>query len=335
MKFEYTEPQDELEKMFGGFYCINAYGKIGVGDCDRFLHFLENASPPPRCPVYINSDGGSVADAIRMGMLIRGAWFSTNVGSYILSKKEQGDAITPRTMLPGNCMSAATLMYLGGRLRYLDKEAKFGVHQFSYSKPSVSDASKSQLLSAEIARYLSVMEIDARFLELSAATPSSDIKLLDHQELRDLGVVTDGETKPIWTTESRNNMLYVRGERDGIYGHHKVMLSYSKSAGFLFWAVIEAQGREDELTSFGLVEIVINGEDYRVDISERCAREVFGIYVNIISQITPDEAKLIAYSDSFGVHVRFSQDAELHLGIAAVSTESGADQLITLFETVS
>ena len=233
--------------MFGGFHCINAYGKIERGDSDRFLQFLEKASPPPRCPIYINSEGGSVSDAIQIGMLIRGAWFSTFVGSYILSKKEHGDIITPRTQLPGSCMSAATLMYLGGRLRYLDEKAKFGVHQFSYSRPSAMDLSKSQVLSAEIAHYLTVMEIDIKFLELSAATPSSDIKLLDHQKLRDIGVVTDGQTKTVWATESRNNMLYVRGERDGIYGHHKVILSFSKSAGFLFWAVIEAQGREDDL----------------------------------------------------------------------------------------
>lgn len=129
-------------------------------------------------------------------------------------------------------------------------------------------------------------------------------------------------------------MLYVRGERDSLYGHHKVMLGFNRDIGFLFWAVIEAQGRESELMEFAFVDIIINGEEMKIDISDRCSREPVGIYVNVIASISPAEARVVAQSKSFGVHIRMSREAGIHLGIAAMSTEGGEDQLQTLLENV-
>lgn len=126
-------------------------------------------------------------------------------------------------------------------------------------------------------------------------------------------------------------MMYVRGERDSLYGHHKVMLCFVKATGFMFWAVIESQGREHELNAFGLVEIVVNDEEYKIDISQRCVRQVHGIYTNVLAQITEDEARTIAFSEGFGVQIRLSNDSPMFLGIAPVSTESGKEQLQTFF----
>ena len=189
-------------------------------------------------------------------------------------------------------------------------------------------------MSAKIASYVSDMGILPAFLELSSAVPSSEIKLVEEAQLRDLKVITGGVTDVSWAMQARGHMLYVRGERDSIWGHHKVMLGYVKGHGFQFWAVIEAQGREDQLNNFGLVEIVVNGEEIKIDISERCQRATFGIYVNVISEITQAEAKLIAYSDSFGVQVRFSTEADMFLGISAMSTDGGKETLETFYNAL-
>ncbi len=197
------------------------------------------------------------------------------------------------------------------------------------------DVNLSQKLSAKIARYLADLEITADFLGLSSSTLSNELELVDPAQLRELKIVTDGVTGTEWTTHSRNHMMYVRGERQTIYGHQKVMLAYIKSLGFHFWAVIESQGREEELTTMGLVEITLNGEDVRIDISDRCVREVFGNYVNILSALTLEEARTISCSDSFGVQVRFSNDADMFLGIDGLPTRDGMEQLSTFFDILS
>jgi len=333
MDFHFTEPQTDVERIFGGFYCINAIGRIEAGDDVRFSEFLIRTMPPPRLTVYIDSVGGDVEAAIGIGRLIRDHWFSTSVGSCVLDH-DQGDShILPRRHINGTCASAATLVYLGGRLRYRLSGSKFGVHQFSFKNPSPDDVARSQVLSARIASYVHDMGVSTGFLELSSATASTEIDTVDEEKLRALKVITDGETEVEWSVHARNQVMYIRGERDSLYGHHKVMLCYAKGSGFMFWAVIESQGREDELTKFGLVEIVVNGEDIRIDISKRCERQVNGIYTNVLARLTEDEARTIAFSESFGVQIRFSGEAPMFLGISAVSTEGGSEKLQTFFNT--
>ncbi len=331
MEFYFTEPQTDAERLFGGFYCINLFGRIEAGDDIRFREFLIRTMPPPRLTVYIDSVGGDVEAALGIGRLIRDHWFSTSVGSYVLAHDQDSFHILRRKHITGTCASAATLVYLGGRLRYLPNGSTFGVHQFSFRNPSPDDVGRSQVLSARIASYVHDMGVSTGFLELSSATSSTEIDTVDDEKLRSLKVITDGVTEAEWTIQARNHMMYVRGERDSLYGHHKVMLCYVKEAGFMFWAVIECQGREHELMSFGLVEVVVNGEDIRIDISQRCERQVFGIYTNVLARITEEEARKIAFSESFGVQIRFGNEAPMFLGISAVSTKGGTEKLQTFF----
>ena len=334
MQFEYTSPQTELERLIGGHHCINAFGSIEPEDDRKFVDFLERTKAPPRTTVYINSSGGDVEAAIGIGRAIRENWFSTSIGMHHLSGGHLDTFIIPRMRKPGKCLSAATLVFLGGRLRYLPDDGEFGVHQFSFRNPAPEHVGRSQILSAKIARYLSDMGLGADFLELSSSVPSSSLRPVDRQKLVDLRVVTGDQTEVTWTTQARGKMLYVRGERDSLYGHHKVMLCYSKNPGFIFWSVIEAQGREETLTQMGLVELIVDGDDAVFDISDRCSRFTYGMYVHVIANISDAEAKIIAYSRSFGVRIRFSSNAPLFLGVDAMSTEGGQEMLETFYEVL-
>ncbi len=335
MQFEFTDPQTEFERLIGGHYSINAFGPIEVGDADKFRDFLVRSGPPPRTTVYINSNGGDVEEAIAIGRLVRDAWFSTSIGVCALAPEGPNELIAHREWLPGRCMSAATLIFLGGRLRYFPDKSEFGVHQFSFRNPSPDNISRSQILSAKIGRYIADMGVSADFLEYSSSTQSTGIRLIDETGLIQMAVVTGGETDVKWTVQARAKMIYVRGERDSLYGHHKVILGHVKAMGFHFMAVIEAQGRESELTTFGLVEIVLNDEEDRIDISDRCQREVNGIYVNVIARISAGEARQIAYSNSFGIQIRASGEAPMFLGIAPMNTNGGTDELNTFFDAFS
>lgn len=333
MNFEYTPPQTPIEIAFGGHRCVNAFGSIDPNDDERLLEFLGKANVPPRTDVYIHSGGGHVETAINMGRILRDSWLSTHVGQYLLD-----DALQPadspmkqRRFIDGHCMSAATLFYLGGRLRFLSPGSQFGVHQFSFRDPVPGIVGRSQILSSKIARYISEMGIPPEFLELSASTESTSVDLVDHEKLRRLSVVTDGETSVEWSVQSRGNTLYVRGERDSFYGHHKVCLGFA-APNFYLHSIIESQGREEQLVSaFPLVELSIGMTgDRAIDISERCIRVVEGVYTNVITSLTTSEAIELAESDGFGLRIRAAADAPLFLGIAPMATK-GAEDLIRSF----
>lgn len=133
MQFIYTNEQTELEKVFGGFRHLNAFGPIVKGDADKLLKLIEALDIPRRTTVYINSTGGDVEESIKLGCVIRVHEFETSIGSYILEPQTNCDnLIVPRNLQPGKCLSAATLMFAGGRLRHFPKDATFGVHRFAY-----------------------------------------------------------------------------------------------------------------------------------------------------------------------------------------------------------
>ncbi|MER9801048.1 hypothetical protein NKJ36_28750 [Mesorhizobium sp. M0142] len=333
MNFEYTPPQTPMEIAFGGHRCVNAFGPINPNDDERLLEFLRSSDVPPRTDVYINSGGGHVEAAMSMGRILRDSWLSTHVGQYLLDDTAQlvESPVKQRRFIDGSCMSAATLFYLGGRLRFLSPGSQFGVHQFSFRNPVPAIVGRSQILSSKIARYISDMGIPPEFLELSALTESTSVDLVDHENLRKLSVVTDGETSVEWSVQSRGNTLYVRGERDSFYGHHKVCLGFA-APNFYLHTIIESQGRQEQLVSaFPLVELSIGMTgDRAIDLSDRCIRVAEGIYTNVISTLTTSEAIELAESDGFGLRIRAASDAPLFLGIAPMATK-GAEDLIRSF----
>lgn len=331
MQFEYTDPQTEFESLIGGFHSINAFGSIESGDDIRFQKFLESVSPPSRTMVYIDSSGGDVIAAIGIGRTIRDFWLHTGIGRYVLDESESSAPIVKRKLISGRCMSAATLMFIGGKHRHYASDSQFGVHQFSFRNPSPDDIALSQKLSAIISIFVFDMGIDPRFLELSASVESARIKQLRQDELEELNVVTGGRTGITWSVHAIAGAMYVRGERDSVFGHHKIMLCYQRESGFFIYAVIESQGRETELTTFPLVEIDLNNESYRIDISDRAARISVGMYINVFARLSKEEARIIAFSENFGLQIRASQDAHVFLGIGAMSTEGGKEQLSTIW----
>lgn len=329
MNFEYTPPQTDLEKAFGGHHCINLFGPIQAGDDERFLEFIAACGAPPRADLYIDSIGGDVDAAINIGRIVRDNWFSTHVGSYFIDRKLQyiDEFLVPRKFIDGVCMSAATLLYIGGRLRYLSKGARFGVHQFSFRNPNPDLVGKSQILSSRIARYIADMGIGPDFLEISASVEAKSIRFIEHDKMRSMSIVTDGETPVVWSVEARNRTIYIKGERDSLYGHHKILLTFARP-DFLLHGFIESQGREEHLTNFPLVEIVIcESEEKIIDVSERCIRFIYGAYTNIIVKIEKNEASELVNAVSFGLRVRGGPDAPMFLGIAPMPTKAGEDML--------
>lgn len=335
LQFEYTGEQTELERIFGGYHHINVFGSIIKGDADRLLRLINNAGVPPYTTVYINSAGGDVEEGIKLGCVIRAFDMDTSIGMYTLSSKCDDDPIAYRIFNAGRCFSAATLMYAGGRLRHYPEGTKFGVHRFAYRNPLLEDIERSQELSAGIAKFLEKMGVSLEFLNLSASTASNQLHELNEKQLRKFRMVTGGMTEVTWGTEMQDNILYVRGTRNSIYGLHKVGLAYESGSGFKFFAIIEAQGRQKELCGFGIVEIVLNVESCRIDISQRCSRQENNIDVILASKITNAEARQIAYSNSFGVQIRFSKEAEVFLGVSAMDTSGGLKSLRSLYEVMT
>jgi hypothetical protein len=127
--------------------------------------------------VVLNSPGGSVADALAMGRLIRERKFATEVeaGKY--------------------CVSSCPLVFAGGVERRAGDRAEIGVHQVAAihsaaNGPSRDEMSVAQNISARCQRYLGDMGVSLQVWVHAMETPHDRLFMFKPDELKSLNMVT-------------------------------------------------------------------------------------------------------------------------------------------------
>jgi hypothetical protein len=127
--------------------------------------------------VVLNSPGGSVADALTMGRLIRERKFATEVeaGKY--------------------CASSCPLVFAGGVERRAGDKATIGVHQVAAissaaNGPPRDEMSVAQNISARCQRYLSDMGVSLQVWVHAMETPHDKLFVFKPDELKSLNMVT-------------------------------------------------------------------------------------------------------------------------------------------------
>ena len=127
--------------------------------------------------VALNSPGGSVADALTMGRLIRERKFATEVeaGKY--------------------CASSCPLVFAGGLERRAGDRATIGVHQVAAIRsaangPPRDEMSVAQNISARCQRYLAEMGVSLQVWVHAMETPHDKLFVFKPDELKSLNLVT-------------------------------------------------------------------------------------------------------------------------------------------------
>jgi hypothetical protein len=127
--------------------------------------------------VVLNSPGGSVADALAMGRLIREKKFATEVeaGKY--------------------CASSCPLVFAGGTERRAGDKAVIGVHQVAAittasNAPPRDEMRVAQNISARCQRYLGDMGINLQVWVHAMETPHDRLFVFTPDEMKSLNLVT-------------------------------------------------------------------------------------------------------------------------------------------------
>jgi hypothetical protein len=162
-------------ELVGGGRLI-ANGTITPGISQKFAAEAERHGEYIKT-VVLNSLGGSVADAIAIGRLIREKKFATEVeaGKY--------------------CVSSCPLVFAGGIDRRAGEKAEIGVHQVAAMRSGVNgpprdEMSVAQDISARCQRYLGDMGINLQVWVHAMETPHDKLFVFKRDELKSLNMVT-------------------------------------------------------------------------------------------------------------------------------------------------
>tara|TARA_R110002126_G_scaffold40226_6_gene118617 strand:+ start:245145 stop:246053 length:909 start_codon:yes stop_codon:yes gene_type:complete len=166
-------------------------GTIAPGDADRIIRQMEAAADPETpiegtpegtpapvpTRVLLNSPGGSVGDALRLGRHLRQSGLDTALRASDV------------------CLSACPYLLAAGTRRMAEPGARIGVHQHYFGEntllpafTAVSDVQRGQGL---VMQYLDDMGVDTMIMTHALVTPPDEIYLLEPEELEDYGLLTE------------------------------------------------------------------------------------------------------------------------------------------------
>jgi hypothetical protein len=179
-----------------GGEAIIVTGDLVAGDGARFR---SEASKYDDAFVLLESDGGSLIDALDIGETIRLKGYSTAV------------------INGSSCNSACALIWLAGTPRMLSRSGKIGFHA-AYTDKSGS-AQESGVANAMVGRYLTLLNLPEKAIIFATSSPPSslswltasnyvstgiDLKIIDdfdflHNENRQASPIASAKSKPmVW-----------------------------------------------------------------------------------------------------------------------------------------
>lgn len=150
----------------GGTFAMDGY--IEKGDYDKFLNTLQKWEHPPTI-FWINSSGGSVSEAMKIGNFVRNSFITLWTGD--------------------KCYSSCFLIYAAAFSRKATGEV--GIHRVyfepkEYGKLDVLEARKAyKLLEKETIKYLERIDVPNFIVEEMFKTSSSELKIYTSEQAND------------------------------------------------------------------------------------------------------------------------------------------------------
>jgi hypothetical protein len=152
-------------------------GDIAQGDADAVEALIGTANANGRLisAVRLDSSGGSLAEAVRLGDLIRRAKLPTVVAAG------------------SHCVSACFLVFAAGIEKFAHRDARIGVH--GASDAFGRETARTEAATIAMARIASTFGVPPSIIGRMVITPAQDIAWLNNEDLRGMGTIITGRTE--------------------------------------------------------------------------------------------------------------------------------------------
>ena len=319
-KITVIEPSSDCPTyVCGTAFSIYIDGEIGIDDGKRLEALIEQKRIPIYSNVHFNSPGGALYGGLDLARVIRKYGFNTSVTKLLTSQESSSDGAI--------CMSACSLAYLGGISRYFSDEALFGVHRFYSDLPAEDAEQTAQIASAEIIRLLMELDIKTEFFVEMTKAGSQDMRFLDQKQMEQLGIANNGIGPTTWEVKapdpiSSSSFLYLKGERNTVFGINKIIFLCSPSdRSMVAHVIFDPQGRTDEALMMNAISIQIDGSHYPFTEFLLDEKKIVNDWLNASFRIPQDYWAAIQAANTIGFMFQFAYEAPVFLGISEMSLD--------------
>src|SRR5262249_24857476 len=183
---------------------IAGEGQFDEGAAQRFREFL-GLSPKRDLPIFFNSDGGLLSQAVQIGLLLRENRMTAGVARTVPQGCQLGSPLNDacRRLMQSKrehkarlyfggarCGSACVYAIVGASTRHVDPGAKLGIN--SGVGPEVDKAENF------LRRYVVGTGVDPALVDAAAEVPSRSFPGLSRGEMERFGIETRGVHETPW-----------------------------------------------------------------------------------------------------------------------------------------
>jgi hypothetical protein len=309
-----------VAELMGATWEIYADGRIDQEAGIRLEALIKAKKIPDGANLYLNSPGGSLVGGMAIGRIARKHDLITHVGKRAAAPNGYAGA--------GDCMSACSLAFLGGRFRFMVLGSRYGVHRFSKPGPVLANESAlSQVATAEVSSFIQEMGIDGRLLTAMANTDASDILLLPEAQLTELQIVYTGHGLAQWTLEPFDGGLYLKGQQTTTRGTDKFLISCGNDADSLTLVAMFPAVDPEHLRTFGARSLMLDGEPVPLDRRAVMRAENSGEFSVMEIMLTPKQVTALKKAEQIGVAVQFAYGAPIFYGFSDMATNGMRQKL--------
>ena len=200
--------------------------------------------------IALTSPGGSVVGGLQLGQAIRMGGFNTTIGNSEYS--------------PNNCLSACAYAFLGGVIRYLPPNAKYGLHQYRAPEKEIN-ADEAQKLNAIMGKYVDSMGVDRRVLDYAQMTSSDKMTVLSQTEAKRLRVDNYGQSQyPKWRLEVANDGKLLVLNTANIQGRLPISIGFVKMKQAIVCIIYYKSNDEVAFTTTAPHKMVIDNQSHNL-----------------------------------------------------------------------
>jgi len=319
MSFELRPPQRLYAAVSGdSAWTIYATGTIDDNAPDRLDDLVKKNKIPPGSSVYLDSPGGSLTAGMKLGRLFRSAGFDTDVGR----PPPSGQSLA----LSGECFSACSLAFLGGRWRYITRGSVYGVHRFYFTKSMPQEADIAQMMAAVVVQFIRDMGADPELFSEMTRAGRDEIVVIPEDDLKRLNVVNDGRSAAIWSVESGNGVVYLKGQQDTAFGTHKFMLACTTDGVTLIVALPPTP--HGPLPPTSAVTLVLDDQSYPIESFLQKGSPTLDNGIVFAEFLIPLRlVRLINAAREVGVTFQFDRSAPVYFGFLGMPLQDGASKM--------
>lgn len=222
---------------------VHADGEIISGDATGLIEAIRSIDTQEISAIFVIFDslGGNLYEGIAMGEALK-AYPKSVVGR-----------------IEGDCASACTFAFIGAHYRVVADGGRFGVHQFSFSDDSTLGVSAGQVVSADVAKFLTDQGVDISFLRRMASMPPEGIDWVPIEELQDMGIINGIVKQQSVEIDIVADLPVLSVSQTNVFGEYSLMLTCRDG---ILSGTATLQDTERPIT--GLLALGLDGQDHLV-----------------------------------------------------------------------